>query len=82
MSCKANSSHAHCSNLARNFQNIKDDLKDVCVKCYHNSVYFPLKSINYDIVDTALLHGVKEFLDILITSIVSRHGDFYDTYSC
>ena len=72
---------AHCLNLARNFQEIKDDLKDICVKCYHKSVYFPLKSIKYDIVDTALFHGVKEFLDISTTSIVSRHGDFYDTYS-
>ena len=31
---------------------------------------------NPDIVNTALFHGVKEFLDISAASIVSRHGDF------
>ena len=39
---------------ARNFYEIKNDHKDIFVKCSHNSIHFPLKSLRSHIVDTAL----------------------------
>ena len=80
MSCKANKSS---SLFESSRQETKDDRKDIFGKCNHNSVHFPLKSINSDIVDTALFHKVKEFLNISSKSDrYRRHSDFCDTSSC